>query len=95
MTVGEAVSILQLCISPPLGIIADSMSAAVVPGAKLLPMTTYGPAVPLILISSPGRLGATPLRGDWDTAVSKRRSFLTCRERGFSRGGRTTRGPFG
>jgi len=40
MTVGEEVKILQLCISPPLGIMADSISAAVVPGAKLLPTTT-------------------------------------------------------
>lgn len=69
MTVGVDVMTLQLCISPPLGIIADSMSAAVVPGAKLLPMTTYGPAVPRMLISSPKPRGL-PLRGDWVTAAS-------------------------
>lgn len=64
MTVGAELMILQLCISPPLGTIADSMSAAVVPGAKLLPITTYGPAVPRMLISSARPLDATPLRGD-------------------------------
>lgn len=69
MTVGVDVIILQLSISPPLGIIADSMSAAVVPGAKLLPMTTYGPAVPRMLISSPN-VRELPFRGDWVTAAS-------------------------
>lgn len=44
---------MQLNIGPPLGCIADSMSAAVVPGAKLLPTTRYGPgAVPRMVISS-------------------------------------------
>lgn len=32
---------------------ADSMSSAVVPGAKLLASTTYGPALPLILKPGP------------------------------------------
>ena len=49
MTVGVDATILQRWISPPIGSIADSMSAAVVPGAKLLPCTTYGPAKPRIL----------------------------------------------
>ena len=52
MTVGVEVMILQLCISPALGTMADSISAAVVPGAKLLPITTYGPARPRMLSSS-------------------------------------------
>lgn len=49
MTVGEDDNILQLCRTPVLGTMADSMSAAVVPGAKLLPITTYGPAKPRML----------------------------------------------
>jgi hypothetical protein len=55
MTVGDDVKIWQDCISPPSGVIADSMSALVVPGAKLLPMTVYGPASPRIVIPVPSR----------------------------------------
>ena len=49
---------LQLLTSPPTGCIAASMSAAVVPGAKLLAITTYGPAddgfaMPRMLIEGP------------------------------------------
>ena len=53
ITVGDEVIILQLVISPPIGVMADSMSADVVPGAKLLPTTTYGPAKPRMLIPVP------------------------------------------
>ena len=51
---------LQDSISPVMASIADWMSALVVPGAKLLPTTQYGPAAPLMLNS----LGAPilPLR---------------------------------
>lgn len=59
MTVGEEVMTLQLCIFPPLGTMADSISAAVVPGAKLLPITTYGPAIPRMLSSSAAVLPPT------------------------------------
>ena len=52
-TVGDVLTILQSSISPPEGNIADSMSAAVVPGAKFSPQTVKGPdAEPRILISS-------------------------------------------
>ena len=53
ITVGDDVMTRQECISPPTGIIADSISADVVPGAKLLPTTVYGPASPRILIPMP------------------------------------------
>lgn len=59
MTVGDDVITLQLVISPPTGIIADSISAAVVPGAKLLPTTTHGPAKPRILMPLPARRTVT------------------------------------
>ena len=91
ITVGVDEIILQLCISPPLGIMADSISAAVVPGAKLVPTTTYGPAVPRMLSSSPGLFAVVPLRCDWVTAASKSRSFLFCRTSWVSRGGRAVR----
>jgi len=39
----------QLKLTPPTGVIALSISAAVVPKAKFLAMTTYGPASPLIV----------------------------------------------
>lgn len=54
MTVGCAASSLQNCRSPPTLRITLSMSAAVVPGAKLLATTTYGPpAAPLMLMLPP------------------------------------------
>ena len=43
--------IAQDSISPATISMVDCMSALVVPGAKLLPTTTYGPAAPLILNS--------------------------------------------
>ena len=76
---------MQLNIGPPLGCIADSMSAAVVPGAKLLPTTRYGPgAVPRMLISpssvptlSWARCRAFPL--GFNGAVFPRALLLTLR----------------
>ena len=65
MTVGEAVSILHLTISPPVDMRAASISAAVVPGAKLLPITVNGPsgaAIPLILTSPLGGAGFSLVR---------------------------------
>lgn len=54
MTVGVAATSLQNCRSPPTLRITLSMSAAVVPGAKLLAITTYGPpAAPLMLMLPP------------------------------------------
>jgi hypothetical protein len=51
MTVGLAEMSLQYSRSPPTLRITLSMSAAVVPGAKLLATTTYGPpAAPLMLM---------------------------------------------
>lgn len=40
----------QVSIGPEIGSIADWISAAVVPGAKLLPITTKGPEAPLIVM---------------------------------------------
>ena len=40
---------IQEIIGPPTGSMADWMSALLVPGAKLLATTTYGPAFPLML----------------------------------------------
>ena len=55
---------------------ADSMSAAVVPGAKLLPNTTNGPgAVPLMVIPLL-RSEACPLSGS--SAEAMRLSFVRC-----------------
>jgi len=51
MTLGEEDINLQPDISPPMGAMTLSMSAAVVPGAKLLATTQYGPAAPRIVIS--------------------------------------------
>ena len=53
MTVGEELISLQLSISPPTPAITASMSAAVVPVAKLLATTTYGTAMPLMCMFSP------------------------------------------
>lgn len=62
ITVGLADMIRQLIISPATPTIADSMSAAVVPGAKLLACTMNGPAVPLMDIpASPPRMFACPV----------------------------------
>jgi hypothetical protein len=53
-TLGCFEVILQSIKSPPTDSIADSISAAVVPGAKLFPNTTHGPgAVPLMAIPAP------------------------------------------
>jgi hypothetical protein len=75
--------------SPPIGVTALSMSAAVVPGAKFCAMTTKGPARPLMLM--PGlkllRVIDTPLcagaRGAADTGASSvlMRACATCAAR--------------
>lgn len=53
ITVGDDATSLQYIISPPTLAMTLSMSAAVVPGTKLLAMTMYGPpAAPLMLISA-------------------------------------------
>jgi len=46
MTFGLSLMIRQLNATPPTGVVALSISAAVVPGAKFLAMTMYGPAIP-------------------------------------------------
>lgn len=46
MRKGFVLTILQLTISPPTGVMALSISAAVVPGAKFWPRRAYGPARP-------------------------------------------------
>lgn len=46
---GLVLTIRQLAISPPTGVMALSMSAAVVPGAKFCAMTLKGPASPRIV----------------------------------------------
>jgi hypothetical protein len=61
MTLGLSVIIRQLRATPPIGVIALSISAVVVPGAKFLAMTTYGPASPLIEIPDDGFLALTML----------------------------------
>lgn len=54
VTEGYDFVILHWRMSPPVGLNAASMSSAVVPGAKLLPMTTQGPdARPLIFKPGP------------------------------------------
>lgn len=47
---GCVLTISQLTISPPTGVIALSISAAVVPGAKFCAMTAKGPASPRIVM---------------------------------------------
>lgn len=47
---GCVLTISQLTISPPTGVIALSISAAVVPGAKFCAMMAKGPASPLIVM---------------------------------------------
>ncbi len=49
-TIGCCFTSQQLVTIPPIGVMALSMSAAVVPGAKFCAMTTYGPAKPLMLM---------------------------------------------
>lgn len=49
MTVGRALRMAHETIMPPIGSIVARMSRSEVPGAKLLPMTTYGPARPRML----------------------------------------------
>lgn len=76
---------MQLSIAPPLGCIADSISAAVVPGAKLLPITRYGPgAVPRIFISPLSGPTLSWARGDafslgFDGVAFRRELLLTLR----------------
>jgi hypothetical protein len=62
----------QLKTGPAMGSMADWMSAAVVPGAKLLPITTNGPELaPLMeMPTGPSRTVACPLAGC--SAESKR-----------------------
>lgn len=85
MTVGVEVMILQLCISPTVGTIADSISAAVVPGAKLLPITTYGPARPRMLNPSLAPLILTFCKAS--CRRSFRRSLRGVRPIGFESAG--------
>lgn len=61
MTVGLALVSLQPIISPPTGVMTASISAAVVPGAKLLATTVQpeGCAAPRMLIPPAGLVGAT------------------------------------
>lgn len=55
MTFGFSAMITQLITSPPMGAIALSISAAVVPGARFFATTQNGPvAVPRIDIDAPG-----------------------------------------
>lgn len=56
---GFDLTIRQLTISPPTGVMALSMSAAVVPGAKFCAMTVNGPARPRMVIPM-GLLLAAP-----------------------------------
>ena len=61
MTIGLDFSSRQLLTTPPTGVIAFSISAAVVPGAKFCAMTTNGPASPRIvipLLKPPPRAGS-------------------------------------
>jgi len=48
MTLGLSAMRRQLSATPPTGVIALSISAAVVPNAKFFAMTIYGPAIPRI-----------------------------------------------
>lgn len=50
VSIGPLLSVVMVCR-------ADSMSAAVVPGAKLLASTTKGPAAPLMLRPGPRGIG--------------------------------------
>jgi hypothetical protein len=59
ITIGFVLTIRQLLINPPTGVIALSMSAAVVPGAKFCASTTNGPARPRIVKPFSGTVGAT------------------------------------
>ena len=99
MTVGVDVKILQLCSSPPMGSIADSISADVVPGAKLLPCTTYGPANPRILYPLPGARAVAcapaPFIMESDCTAANKRLSLVMRTLEFSRGRRETRDAWG
>ena len=54
MTLGLSVMITQLKATPPTGVMALSISAAVVPYAKFLAMTAYGPASPRIDMPADG-----------------------------------------
>lgn len=54
---GFAAVMMHLMIGPPIGTIALSISAAVVPGAKFSAMTVYGPASPRMDMPFPARLG--------------------------------------
>lgn len=49
ITIGLCFMIRQLSIRPPMGVMAFSISAAVVPGAKFCAITAKGPARPLIV----------------------------------------------
>ena len=66
----------QLSIGPVVGSSADWMSAAVVPGAKLLPTTTNGPEAPLM---DRPPLGCRMVAWAFpDSSALKRRSALCC-----------------
>jgi hypothetical protein len=74
MTVGAAVSNRQPSVSPACGDMTASISAAVVPGAKLLAITVYGPpvATPRMLKPAPSllRAGGFALRLRTDANLS-------------------------
>jgi hypothetical protein len=63
MTLGLSVIMRQLRHTPPIGVIALSISSAVVPGAKFFAMTIYGPASPLIDIALDALAG--PMTLNW------------------------------
>jgi hypothetical protein len=54
MTVGLEDKSLHPSVSPPIGLMTASISAAVVPGAKLLAMTVHGPPVAAPRMLMPG-----------------------------------------
>ena len=71
ITIGRCLMMRQLSMMPPTGVMALSMSAAVVPGAKFWAITTYGPASPriwkpwfllkLVAAGPVGAVGGAPL----------------------------------
>ena len=63
MTIGRSLMMRQLMQTPPTGVMALSISSAVVPGAKFFAKTMYGPARPLIDI--PLELFAGPTTLTW------------------------------
>lgn len=93
VTAGYCEVIQQFITEPQTGSKADWMSAAVVPGAKLLPMTTNGPELaPLMLIPPPelSRIVDCPfvgLRAEIKRFSSGRRLFLDLEREAFEGAG--------